>query len=156
MPPEFLSPPESTAPASSQSLPPPLPPPREDIPPPHASSHSFANNDKILSILCHLSGLLGVGLVLPLIVYLVKKNDDSPVAAQAKEALNFHISLIIYALLLLPAAILSFFLSFILFFPVISLHGVLMIGSLVCAILAAIKAGEGHLFRYPLILRLVS
>ncbi|RRJ97412.1 DUF4870 domain-containing protein [Opitutaceae bacterium TAV4] len=137
-------------PPSSPALPPLVTPP-PPLPPPLLES-----NDKLLAILCHVSGLLGVGLILPLIVYLVKKTDSPIVAAHAKEVLNFHISLVIYALLLIPVAVLSFFLSFVLFFPVISLHAVLVIGSLVCAIFAAVKAGDGQLFRYPLTLRLVQ
>ncbi len=135
----------------------PPPPPITSLPWIDASPSPFLNNnDKLLAILCHLSGLLGVGLLLPLIIYLVKKTDSPVVAAHAREALNFHISVILYMLLLVPAAILSFFLSLITFPPVVSLHATLVIGSLVCAILASIKAGNGQLFHYPLTLRMVT
>ena len=57
-----------------------------------------STNDKLWNVLCHLSLFLGVGLILPLIVYLVTKDDlDSTVPAHAKETLNFHISAYLYA-----------------------------------------------------------
>lgn len=42
------------------------------------------SNDKLLVVLCHLSGFLGVALILPLIVYLVKKDESEFVAFHAK------------------------------------------------------------------------
>ena len=55
-------------------------------------------NEKLLIILCHLSLFLGVGLIFPLIIYLVKKGESEKIADHARESLNFHISLIIYGL----------------------------------------------------------
>jgi len=37
-----------------------------------------------------------VGLIFPLIIYLVKKGESEKIADHAREALNFHISLFIY------------------------------------------------------------
>ena len=97
-------------------------------------------------IFSHLSLLFGVGFLLPLIVYLVKK-QDSPVAAEhAREALNFHISVYLYGIV---AAVLCLFLIGI---PILIGIG---IGSLVCSILASVAASEGRLYRYPLTIRLV-
>jgi uncharacterized Tic20 family protein len=44
-------------------------------------------------MLSHLSALLGVGFVLPLVVYLAMRKESEYVATNAREALNFHISL---------------------------------------------------------------
>jgi len=96
---------------------------------------------------CHLSLLLSIGLILPLVVYLVKKQDSPLTAEHAKEALNFHISIYIYA-------IISVFLSLLLIG--IPLLIAISIGSIVCAIIACFKASEGQFYRYPLTLRLVS
>ena len=105
------------------------------------------SDDKLWAILCHLSLLLGVGFLFPLVVYLVKR-QDSPIAAEhAKEALNFHISVYIYG-------IASVLLCFVLIG--IPLLIAVIVGSLVCAIIACIKASEGQLYRYPLTIRLVS
>lgn len=103
-------------------------------------------SDKIWSMLSHLSALLGVGLVLPLVVYLAMRHESQYVAAHAREALNFHISVLIYSLCCLP-------LVFILIG--IPLMLVIGLGSLVLAIIATVKASNGECYRYPLTLRLV-
>ena len=104
-------------------------------------------NDKIWSMLSHLSALLGVGFVLPLVVYLAMRKESEYVATNAREALNFHISVLIYAVCCIP-------LVFIL--VGVPLLLVLGLGSLVLAIIATIKASDGQCYRYPLTLRLVS
>ena len=111
-----------------------------DVPAAHQGS------DKIWSMLSHLSALLGVGLVLPLVVYLAMRHESESVAANAREALNFHISVLIYSLCCLP-----------LVFIVIGIPLLLVIGlgSLVLAIIATVKASNGLCYRYPLTLRLV-
>ena len=103
-------------------------------------------SDKIWSMLSHLSALLGVGFVLPLVVYLAMRKESEYVAANARQALNFHISVLIYALCCIP-------LVFILIG--IPLLIVLGLGSLVLAIIATVKASDGQCYRYPLTLRLV-
>ena|SRR6266516_941916 len=103
-------------------------------------------NDKIWSILSHLSSWLGVGIILPLVVYLAMKNDSEYVRANAREALNFHISLLIYAICCIP-------LVFIL--VGIPLLLIIALGSFVLAIVAAVKASDGGCYHYPLTLRLV-
>jgi uncharacterized Tic20 family protein len=103
-------------------------------------------NDKIWSMLCHLSALLGVGLILPLVVYLAMRRESEYVATNAREALNFHISVLIYCLCCIP-------LVFILIgIPLLLIIG---LGSLILAIIATIKASDGLCYRYPLTLRLV-
>ena len=114
--------------------------PLTDVPLAHKGS------EKIWSMLSHLSALLGVGFVLPLVVYLAMRKESEHVAANAREALNFHISVLIYSLCCIP-------LVFIL--VGIPLLIVLGLGSLVLAIIATIKASDGLCYRYPLTLRLV-
>jgi uncharacterized Tic20 family protein len=103
-------------------------------------------SDKIWSMLSHLSALLGVGFLLPLVVYLAMRKESEYVATNAREALNFHLTVLIYALCCIP-------LMFILIG--IPLLIVLGLGSLVLAIIATIKASDGQCYRYPLTLRLV-
>ena len=104
-------------------------------------------SDKIWSMLSHLSALLGVGFLLPLVVYLAMRKESEYVATNAREALNFHITVLIYSLCCIP-------LVFVLIG--IPLLIVLGLGSLVLAIIATIKASDGQCYRYPLTLRLVS
>ncbi len=106
-----------------------------------------SGNDKIWSILSHLSALLGVGLLLPLVVYLAMKGDSAYVRDNAREALNFHFSVIIYCLCSIP-------LTFVVIgIPLLIVIGV---GSLILAIVAAVKASDGGCYRYPLTLRLIQ
>lgn len=105
------------------------------------------SDSKIWAIAAHLVPLAGVPLLGPLVVYLVKKDDDPFVRNHAAEALNFQISVTIYAFV---SAILV--LLFVGILMLIAL-GILV---LVASILAAIKASNGELYRYPLTIRLVS
>jgi uncharacterized Tic20 family protein len=102
--------------------------------------------DKIWAILCHLSFFVGLPFLLPLVVYLAMKNDSAYVAENAREALNFHISVLIYSLCCIP-------LTFVLIgIPLLVIIG---IGSLILAVVAAIKSSDGRCYRYPLTVRLV-
>ena len=106
-----------------------------------------SGNDKIWSVLSHLSTLMGVGFVLPLVVYLVMRRESAYVAENAREALNFHISVLIYGICCIP-------LVFILIgIPILIALG---IGSIIMGIIAAVKASDGQCYRYPLTIRLVS
>ncbi|MGA1056714.1 MAG: DUF4870 domain-containing protein [Phycisphaerales bacterium] len=83
----------------------------------------------------------------PLIVWLVKK-DSMPFAAdQAKEALNFNITVSILAVV---------FVALVFLLIGIPLLVVLGISWLVLTIVGAIKANSGVAYRYPFCLRLVS
>jgi uncharacterized protein len=103
-------------------------------------------SDKIWSMLSHLSALLGVGIVLPLVVYLAMRHESEYVAANAREALNFHISVLLYSLCCIPLVLI------VIGIPLLLVIGV---GSLVLAIIATVKASNGESYRYPLTLRLV-
>jgi len=103
-------------------------------------------NDKIWSILCHLSFFLGVGFLLPLVVYLAMRKESVFAAENAREALNFHISVILYCILCIP-------LTFVLIG--IPLIVAIIITTLVFAIIAAVKTSNGEIYRYPLTIRLV-
>lgn len=105
-----------------------------------------SGNEKLWSILSHLSILAGVGLILPLAVYLAMRNESEFITAHAREALNFHLSLLIYGLCCVP-----------LVFVMIGVPLLIIIGlaSIVLAILAAIKTSDGALYQYPLTIRLI-
>ena len=105
------------------------------------------SNDKLLVVLGHLSVFLGVGLILPLIIYLVKKDESEFVAFHAKEALNFHLSVLIYGIgcaILILVVIGAFLLM------------ALGVAVLVLAIVAAIKSAAGEYYRYPLTIRFIQ
>ena len=89
-----------------------------------------------------------LGIVLgPLIVWLARRDQSAFVAAHAKEALNFNISVLLAAVV---CALLM------LVFIGVLLGTALFIAWLVLTLIAAIKASEGELYRYPFSLRLVK
>ena len=114
---------------------------------------SQAGNIRSWCVACHLSALAGfvvpaVGHVLgPLIVWLIKRADSPEIDAHGKEALNFQISMLIYNLVagVLCLLLIGF-----------ALLAVLHILNVVFVIIAALKAGEGQMYRYPLTLRLIN
>ncbi len=102
---------------------------------------------------CHLSALAGfvvpaLGHVFgPLIVWLIKRADSPEIDAHGREALNFQISMLIYNLV---AGVLCLVLiGFVLL-------AILHILNVVFVIIAALKAGEGEMYRYPLTIRLIN
>lgn len=110
-------------------------------------SPPIATSDKALMILCHISPLIGVGLILPFIVWLVKKQEADVVSLHAKETLNFHLSYLFYAILCVPLMVIA------IGGPLAVLIG---IASVVLAIVGAVKASDGVLYRYPLTIRLFT
>ncbi len=115
-------------------------------------------DERTWALLGHLSALsafiCGIGCVLgPLIVWLVKR-DTLPFAGdQAKEALNFNITVMIVAIALVVLTFITFGIGALLTVP---LGLVLFLGWLVLTIIAAINANNGVRYRYPLTLRLVQ
>ena len=118
-----------------------------------ASGAAPTENERTWGMLAHLSALAGlviplIGNVLgPLVVSIARSDQSAFVAAHAKEALNFNISVTLAAVL---CALLM------LVFIGILLGSALFIAWLVMTLIAAIKASEGAAYRYPFSLRLVK
>lgn len=110
------------------------------------NADSISQDDKTMALLAHLGGIF-FGFIPSLVIWLVKK-DSSPFAAdQAKEALNFQITVFI-------AAIASWILMFVLIGFV--LLPIVMLLNLVLCIVAGIKANGGEEYRYPFAIRLIK
>jgi uncharacterized Tic20 family protein len=109
----------------------------------------------------HLSGLICLtsipGVVGPLVAWLFMQNDPE-VEPHYKEALNFHLSMLIYGIgLLVVAIILAVSIIGLLLIPVVVIVGlVVVIIQVVASIIGAMRANDGELYRYPMNLRLVS
>jgi uncharacterized Tic20 family protein len=108
--------------------------------------------DRTWDVLCHVSALAGFvipfGNILgPLILWLIKRQELPSVDAHGKESLNFQISVTIY---MAVAAVLM--LVIVGFFLMIGIA----VASIVLVVIAAIKASNGELYRYPLTIRLVN
>lgn len=121
-------------------------------PTPEIPAPSDSRNDRLWAALAHAAGfalfLLPLGQILiPLIIWVVKKDKSRFIATEAKEALNFQISITIYALV---AA------SLVIILIGVPLLVALVIFDIVMILRAIIKAGNGEAFRYPLTIRFVQ
>ncbi len=103
------------------------------------------SDEKTMALLSHVLTLVpGVGFLAPLIIYLIKKDESSFIAAHAKESLNFQITLYI--------VIFGLFITIIGIF----LIWIIAIVALVLVIIATLRANEGKLYRYPLNIRFIK
>ena len=121
-------------------------------------------DERNLALMMHLLALF-VGFLGPLIIWLVKKAESPFLDQHGKEALNFHLSLLIYSLgagliIMLPLLILSFLtmgLGLLVLFPVGGGVVVLLIVYMwVGCILAAMQASRGETCRYPLTISFIK
>ena len=117
------------------------------------SGASPTQDERTWGMIAHLSAFavfvfpLGGNILAPLIIWLTRRNTSAFVEMEAREALNFNISvalgwivcgLLVFALIGIP------------------LGAALFLYWLVMAIVAAVKASEGVGYRYPFSLRLVK
>ncbi|MDS1271176.1 DUF4870 domain-containing protein [Lipingzhangella sp. LS1_29] len=104
------------------------------------------SDEPMMGLFCHLGGLL-LGFVVPLILYLVKKDESPFIRHHAAEALNFQITVLIgylvsLVLMLVLIGLLTFF--------------VVLVVDIIFCILAALAANRGEWYRYPVNIRMVS
>ncbi len=130
--------------------------------PPHGSGpspeHSGPSSDsRNLAAIAHLSAFAAFASVPsfigPFVVWLFTKDRDPFVATEAREALNFNLSILIYAAASIVAMVLTLGLGLIVIVPAVL---VAVPAWLVLTVLAAISAADGRHYRYPLTLRLVK
>jgi uncharacterized protein len=99
------------------------------------------NEERNIAVLSHLLCFIAP-LLAPLIIYLLKKDESTFVAAHAKESLNFQITMTLIVLLI---TIVGIFLLW--------LVGLV---SMILVIVATIKANDKKLYRYPFSLRVIK
>ena len=123
------------------------------IPPPHAPDEKTPvtlPNQRTWALMAHLSALswlIGIpfGSVFgPLTVWLVYRDTSALVEANAREALNFHISMLIYSIVCIVTII-----------GILALP-ILFVFSLVQTLRGAIRADAGEIFMYPMSIRLIK
>lgn len=109
--------------------------------------------DNQLLVITHLSQLLTFvtgfgGLVVPLILWATQKDKVYAMDEQGKSIINFQLSIIIYAILCIPAILLLG----------LGILGLIIIGviSLIYPIINAIRASNGESPKYPLSLNFIS
>lgn len=104
-----------------------------------------SEEEKVWALVAHVSPAVAL-FVGPLLVLLIKGNDSKFVRAHAIESLNFSITLFIgYAICF---ALAFLFIGFCLMVPLYAF-------AVVTHVLAAVKAWQGQVYRYPFAIRLI-
>ena len=113
----------------------------------------ISKDARMWAMFCHLAGLAGyvmpiVGSIIgPLIFWQIKKDEYPFVDEQGKEAVNFQISMVLYAIV-----------SLLLFVICVGPFLLAAVGvvDIVLLIIAAVKANNGQSYRYPLTIRFIK
>jgi uncharacterized Tic20 family protein len=123
--------------------------PRRETPMVESKLDSEASN---WGMLAHLSALVGLvipfgNIIGPLVIWLTKGKENAFVEGEAREAINFQITMTI-----------GFVVCWLLAFILIGFFLVMILGivDLVLVIIATINASKGEAYRYPFTLRLVK
>jgi hypothetical protein len=95
----------------------------------------------------HLAPLIGLGFIAPLVIWLIKKEEDPYVEWHARHALNFQITFLIAAI---ASGILILLIIGIILLPIVIIAGVVM------EILAGVKAANGERWPYPINIQFVK
>jgi len=117
-----------------------------------AASPVPTKDERTWGMLCHLAALAGFivpfgGIIGPLVVWLVKKDEYPFVNEQGKESLNFQITMAIIFLVCVPLILI------VVGFLLIMAAGIF---DLVMVIIATVRANEGKPYRYPFRLQLIK
>lgn len=119
------------------------------------AKEALSKDTRMWAMFCHLAGLAGFvlpvilsGIIAPLVVWQIKKEEHPFIDYSGKEAVNFQISIGIYALisaLLIPVFCIGFVLL-----PAVAIF------DLVFLLIAAVKANNGERYLYPLTIRFIK
>jgi uncharacterized Tic20 family protein len=106
------------------------------------------SDDRTMAMLCHLGGIIGfvIGFVIPLIIWLIKKDQSKFVDHHGKEAINFHLTMLI--------AHVAAGATFCFTFGILNLA--VWVVSLIFSIIAAMAANRGEMYKYPMTIRFIS
>lgn len=85
----------------------------------------------------------------PLVMWLVKRDGSHFIDDHGREAVNFQLSLVLYAIVTGLAGMLTCGIAFFAF-PAVAILGV------VGAVMAAMAAGRGEYYRYPATIRFIT
>ncbi|MCW4453751.1 DUF4870 domain-containing protein [Flavobacterium sp. MXW15] len=118
--------------------------------PPPPPSEAAPQDQRTMALVAHILGIF-TWFVGSLIIWLINKDDAQKgfIVDQAKEALNFQITVTI-------AFVVAFILTIISFGLLFFLPALVGIANVVFCIIAAVKANNGEAYRYPFTLRLIK
>ncbi len=113
--------------------------------------HPIRPESRTLVMLCHLLGLSGYlipfgHIIGPLVLWVLKKDEDPDVDIAGRESVNFAISITIYALVGVLLAVVG--VGFCILFVLPVLHAVLIV-------IATVKAADSRHWRYPMTIHML-
>ena len=91
------------------------------------------------------------GAIAALVVWMLVRDKSAFATEHAKEALNFNLSMFIYAAIAVVLVVFTLGIGLIVALP---MWVVLALAWIVCTLLAAFKAYDGQPYRYPITIRL--
>ena len=105
-----------------------------------------SKDDRLFAMLAHLLGIVTL-FIGSLIIWIIKKDDSEFIGDQAKEALNFQITVFIgYAI---STVLMCFVVGYFLWMAI-------YVADIVFCIIAGMQANNGVRYRYPFCLRLIK
>lgn len=127
-------------------------------PPPAPAAPAGTFDERTYTTFLHLSSIasalvLGLGFLGPLIMWVIKKDQSPFVDRHGRAALNFHISLFIYTVVLVVVIVFLFItiIGILLAIPLIIFGAIFgLVAYILFPILACLKANQGQEYRYPL------
>jgi len=121
-------------------------------------------NNTSTAFLIHISALASYifpfgGVLAPLIIWQIKKDESSYIDEQGKSAVNFNLSFALYSFIVGFGIFSTFFFhfpNFIGLFGSISLVAIIGIIRFIFIVMAAIKVNNNEYFKYPLTIQFIK
>tara|TARA_R110001592_G_scaffold17204_3_gene72932 strand:+ start:2565 stop:2903 length:339 start_codon:yes stop_codon:yes gene_type:complete len=112
----------------------------------------MTSNERPWVLGSHIGTLLGYTVALgsflvPLFIWLSKKEESEVIAMHAKASLNFQLSMLLYTFIAGIGIFILIGIPFLIIIPLVNL---------ICVILATIEADKGGLYKYPLTINFVK
>jgi uncharacterized Tic20 family protein len=106
------------------------------------------SDERTLAVLAHILSIVpGIGILGPLIIYLIRRDGPAFVTENAKESLNFQIT--VYVFYVIGWLLMWIGIGFLIL-------GGLWFVNLILVIVAAVQVSENKIYRYPFNLRLIK
>jgi uncharacterized Tic20 family protein len=115
-----------------------------------------------IGLLCYFSSIPFLNIVVPLIIWIMKREEMPFVKSQGKEVLNFHISWTLYALAItLVVGAIGLVLTFVIvgifiLWGLAIMGGVYLVAMAALSIIGTVNAADGKPHRYPLTIRFIK
>lgn len=110
-----------------------------------------------LTLLAHMA-IPFVAVIIPILMWMNKKDTSPYIADHGREAVNFQLSLMLYSIILpiiaIPIGLLLFVVGVAITVPIAAVFPYVL--GLVGMILAAMAANRGEMYRYPMTIRFLG